>query len=84
MTSVEQRLRSFIADNFFTDDAALAGDVSLTRSGIIDSTGVLEIILFLEESFHVKVPDAEATPENLDTLDNLVRYVTQAQAKVAP
>jgi acyl carrier protein len=76
MKSVEQPLRTFICENFFTEDADLKGDVSLTRSGIMDSTGVMEIILFLETEFGIKVPDRDAVPENLDTLDNLVRYVS--------
>jgi acyl carrier protein len=79
MNPVEQKLRTFIYDKFFIEDATLTGDVSLTRSGIIDSTGVLEIILFLEETFGLKVPDKDAVPENLDTLNSLVRYVTTAQ-----
>jgi acyl carrier protein len=79
MNPVEQKLRTFINDKFFIEDATLTGDVSLTRSGIIDSTGVLEIILFLEETFGLKVSDKDAVPENLDTLNNLVRYVTTAQ-----
>lgn len=83
MTSVEQQLRTFLAENFFVEDAALAGDASLTRTGIIDSTGVLEILLFLEERFGIKVPDDEITPENLDTLDALVRYVDRAENRVS-
>lgn len=82
MNPVERQLRTFICENFFTEDADLTGDVSLTRSGIMDSTGVMEIILFLETELGVKVPDRDAVPENLDTLNNLVRYVTAAQRKV--
>lgn len=82
MTSIEQQLRAFITENFFVEDPDLAGDVSLTRSGIIDSTGVMDILLFLEERFGVTVPDDEVTPENLDTLDNIVRYVASAKCRV--
>lgn len=83
MNPVEQQLRTFITENFFVEDADLRGEASLTRSGIIDSTGVMEILLFLEERFGIKVPDDEITPENLDTLDNLVRYVGQAENRVS-
>ncbi|HEX9009716.1 MAG TPA: acyl carrier protein [Holophagaceae bacterium] len=83
MNPVEQQLRTFITENFFVEDADLRGEISLTRSGIIDSTGVMEILLFLEERFGIKVPDDEITPENLDTLDNLVRYVGQAENRVS-
>lgn len=83
MTPVEQQLRAFITENFFVEDSDLRGEVSLTRSGIIDSTGVMEILLFLEKQFGIQVPDEEITPENLDTLDNLVRYVDQAERRVS-
>ncbi len=83
MNPVEQQLRTFITENFFVEDADLRGEASLTRSGIIDSTGVMEILLFLEERFGIKVPDDEITPENLDTLDNLVRYVDRAENRVS-
>ncbi len=83
MNSVEQQIRCFICENFFADDATLTGEVSLTRSGIIDSTGVMEIILFLETKFGISVPDQDAVPENLDSLNNLVRYVTAAQRKAS-
>jgi acyl carrier protein len=83
MTPIEQKLRTFITENFFVEETDLSGDASLTRSGIIDSTGVMEILLFLEEHFGLKVPDEEVTPENLDTLNNLVRYVTASEGKVS-
>jgi acyl carrier protein len=83
MTPTEQKLRQFITDNFFFDESELLGDASLTRSGIIDSTGVMEILLFLEEQFGIKVPDDEITPENLDTIDHLVRYVDDARNRMS-
>ncbi len=82
MTPVEQQIRTFLAENFFVEDADLRGDASLTRTGIIDSTGVMEILLFLEERFGVRVPDEEITPENLDTIDALVRYLGRVEAQV--
>jgi acyl carrier protein len=80
--TVEQKIRAFITSNFFVADDELAGNASLIGSGIIDSTGVLEIILFLEEAFGITVPGDEAIPQNLDTVDNLVRYVTTAMGNV--
>ncbi len=56
---------------------------SLLEAGIIDSTGVLEIILFIEETFGFKVKDEEMLPENLDSIDNLVAFVQRKQAVVA-
>jgi acyl carrier protein len=73
----KQTIRQFILKNylFSTDDNALKNDVSLMQAGIIDSTGVLELIMFLEEQFGVKVADEEMTPENLDSVDRIVGFV---------
>lgn len=72
----ERQIRAFIRDNFmFGDDEVLPGDTSLTHSGVIDSVGVLEVIMFLEETYDIKVEDDEALPENLDTVDNLVSFM---------
>jgi acyl carrier protein len=83
MNPVEQELRTFLSENFFVEEADLARGASLTRTGIIDSTGVMEILLFLEERFDMKVPDEEVVPENLDTLDNLVRYVGSRRGRIS-
>lgn len=56
---------------------------SLFKAGIIDSTGVPEIILFIEETFGFKVKDEKMLPENLDSIDNLVAFVQRKQAVVA-
>ncbi|MBL8514830.1 MAG: acyl carrier protein, partial [Betaproteobacteria bacterium] len=49
--------------------------VSFLESGTIDSTGVLEVILFMEERFGIKVEDRDLTPANIDSVDNQVRFV---------
>jgi len=74
---VRSELRNFILENYlFTDDqSALADSDSFLDKGIIDSTGILELIFFLEEKFSVKVDDEEMIPENLDSVDNIVKYV---------
>jgi acyl carrier protein len=77
MTHVERTVRDFITANFFVEDGELDSATSLIRSSVIDSTGVLEIIVFLEETFQIEVPDEDAVPENLDTIDNIVAYVTR-------
>jgi len=80
--SIEQQVRDYILENFlFTNDAAaLANDASFLEKGIIDSTGVLEMIFFLEQEFALKVADKEMIPENLDSVNNIVRYVQSKQA----
>lgn len=83
MQSLESELRRFIADNFFVEQDELDGDISLLGSGIVDSTGVLEIILHLEEVYGIKVLDSEALPRNLDTVHNLVRFVESKRSVVS-
>lgn len=74
---VESKLRIFILENYlFTDDqSALNNADSFLDQGIIDSTGILELIFFLEESFGVKVQDEEMIPENLDSILNATKFV---------
>lgn len=80
--SIENKIRAYVAENFLFGDAAQLGiDDSFLDKGIIDSTGILEIILFLEEEFAVKVSDNEMLPENLDSIGNLVRFVERKAAQ---
>ena len=67
----------FLAENFplGEDPSALPADASLIESGIIDSTGVLELVDFLEETYSIQVGDAELLPENLDSIASIVRFV---------
>jgi len=76
--SIEIKIRTYIAENFMFGEASeLAVDDSFLDKGIIDSTGILEIIMFLEEQFGIKVADSEMLPENLDSIGNIVRYITK-------
>lgn len=77
--SVEKKIRDYVLENYlFTDDeTALANDTSFLDEGIIDSTGILEVIAFIEEEFGVKVLDEEMIPENLDSVDNIVQFVSR-------
>lgn len=81
---IEREVREFIGENFITDQDVrrLPGDASLTRSGILDSMGVLELVMFLEERFGITVPDEDTVPENLDTIDNIVAYLHRNPAVV--
>jgi acyl carrier protein len=69
-------IREFISENFlFRADAELNNDQSLLESGVIDSTGVLEVIAFLEQTYGISVADEEIIPENLDSINNMTRYL---------
>jgi acyl carrier protein len=80
--SVKDQVRSFILSNYlFTDDAkALDDSVSLMQGGTMDSTGILELIMFLEEKFGIKVADEEMVPANLDSVNNVVAFVDRKKA----
>ncbi len=69
-------VRQFIAENFlFRADADIADDQSLLDTGVMDSTGVLELIAFLESTYGITVADEEIVPDNLDSVDNMTRYL---------
>jgi acyl carrier protein len=75
-------VRRFLARTFLlSDEFPLADDESLRESGVVDSTGVLELITFVEETFAIQIEDAEAVPQNLDTVANLVAFVARKQLK---
>lgn len=81
MSTVE-KLRKYILETylFTTDDSALANDDSFLDKGIIDSTGILELVMFLEEQFGLTVADEELLPENLDSINNLAKFVEHKRA----
>jgi acyl carrier protein len=73
-----EKIRQYIVDNFLFGEAAGLGDeTSFLEEGIVDSTGMLELIMFLEESFHISVEDDELIPENLDSIQNVARYLDE-------
>lgn len=80
MDGIELEVRKFLVDNFlFGDDGGLDRTTSFIESGLIDSTGVLELVSFLEERFGISVADDDLVPENLDTLERVGRFVTRKQ-----
>jgi acyl carrier protein len=81
----EAQVRRFIEDNFLfrEDRAALADDESLLDAGLIDSTGILELVAFLEERFQIRVADADIVPDNLDSIRTIVAYVEGKLATLA-
>jgi acyl carrier protein len=65
------------------DPGELASSSSLIESGIIDSTGVMELVGFLEEHYVIRIEDAELVPENLDSIDNIVGFVGRKKLAAA-
>ena len=74
---LEREIRRFLKAAFplGEDVDGLPGDASLLEAGVLDSTGVLELIGFVESEFHIDVPDEDLVPENFDSVDNVVRYL---------
>lgn len=77
-----QQIKGFILENFLfsSDDKAIGDQDSLIRGGIIDSTGIHELILFLEEKFQLSVPPEDMIPANFDSIHTVDAYVTQKLA----
>ncbi len=80
-SSIQQQVRAYIQENFLmgAHDVVFADGDSLLDRHIVDSTGILELILYLEETFGVRVHDAEMVPENLDSLDAIAGFVQRKQ-----
>ena len=69
-------VREFIVENFlFGDGDQLEDGTSFLEKGIIDSTGILELVMFLEETYNIKIEDDELIPENLDNLKNVAQFL---------
>ena len=76
MSDNKSKIRAFIVENFlFGNDEGLKDETSFLEQGIIDSTGVLELVTYLEEEFEIAIDDEELIPENLDSIDNVVGYL---------
>ncbi len=75
-------IRTFIVENFlFGDDSQpLSADLSLIDNDLIDSTGILELVGFLEERFAITVADADIVPANLDTIERIAGFIARKQA----
>lgn len=81
---LHDQIRDYILENYlFTNDASALGlDDSLLGRGIVDSTGMLEVIFFIEERLGVKINDEEMVPANLDSVNKIAHFV-QTKRKAA-
>ena len=76
MNMSKHTIRAFIVDNFLYGDAdGLKDDTSLLEEGIIDSTGILELVDFIESRFGISMRDDEMVPENIDSIENVASYL---------
>jgi acyl carrier protein len=79
--TIEQDIRQFVVGNFLfgEDNGSLKADESFLETGIIDSTGILELVAFLEATYGIKVRDNELIPDNLDSLEKVAAFVRRKQ-----
>ena len=77
--SEETKIREFIFENFMIDESEgeLDNDDSFLEKAIIDSTGILELIMFAEETYGIEVQDDEVVPENFDSVSKLGAYIRE-------
>jgi acyl carrier protein len=77
LNAIKKQVREYIIENFLMgeDEGELTDDESFLESGLIDSTGILELIGFLEESYEIEIEDEEMIPENLDSVGRVARFV---------
>lgn len=77
MEQIKQEIRNFVVANYlFNQEGVLGNDDSFMDLGIIDSTGILELVSFLQEKFGIEIDD-ELSPENLDSVNRLTRFVSR-------
>jgi acyl carrier protein len=79
--TAEAQIRRFILENFLytSNEDKLKNTDSFLEEGIVDSTGILELLLFVEETFGIQVEDEEVLPDNFDSVERLTRYVQMKQ-----
>ncbi len=77
ITLIETQIRSYILENFLytSDEGKLKNTASFLEDGIVDSTGILELLMFVEETFGVQVEDEEVIPDNFDSVERLKCYI---------
>lgn len=82
LDTVRQQIRKFILEAFlFGDESETFSDSdSFMTRGIVDSTGILELISFVEEKLEITIEDEEMIPSNLDSVNNLVQYIGRKMA----
>lgn len=74
--TIEERVSRFVVESFYVSDPSeLSNDTLLVTSGIVDSTGMLEVISFLEDEFGIRIGDEETVPENLESIRRIAAFV---------
>ncbi|MFW5775128.1 MAG: acyl carrier protein [Chitinivibrionales bacterium] len=82
---VRKSIRDFVNNNFLmgTNSVAYGDQDSFLQLGIIDSTGVLELVGYLQEAYNIQVADTDLVPENLDSIENVTSFIQRKGSYVA-
>ena len=79
--NIRQKIRAYLVENFLLGDSdGLTDSQSLLASGVLDSTGVIELAMFLEQTFQVEVTDEDMAPENFDSIEKIVAFTERRAA----
>jgi acyl carrier protein len=74
--SLQQEIRQFVVENFlFGEDSGLKDDSSFLKEGIVDSTGIMQLVAFIQDQYRIAVEDEELTPENLDSIRRVSAFI---------
>lgn len=81
MFEVENKIRQFLIENFVLSEQVdeMGFDESLLENGVVDSTGILELVFFVEDQFQIEIDTSEVVPENFDSINCLATYIKQKQ-----
>ena len=81
MNDIKQTVKAYIVDTMLmgADGSDIADDTSFLERSLLDSTGVLELVNYLQDTYKIEIEDQELTPENLDSLDRIAAFVTRKQ-----
>ncbi|MGQ9626012.1 MAG: acyl carrier protein [Anaerolineae bacterium] len=82
--STEERIKDFLAEEFMVESKNLHPDDSFLELGLIDSTGVLELVAFVEENFGIAVKDHEIVPDNFDSINKLAGFIRKKRGDESP
>lgn len=83
--TLHEDIREFIVENFlFGDDNGLKDSSSFLEEGIVDSTGIMQLVSFIQEQYLIVVEDEELTPENLDSIQKVADFVQQKRRTLVP
>jgi acyl carrier protein len=82
---VPDTIKTYVVENFlFGDDSRIGPETDFLENGILDSTGVLELVGFLEEKFGIRVEDDEVVPDNMNSIEKISLYISKKTGKTQP